>query len=161
MIATTASGVPPEQGDLFEERGTWCEPAPPQQDIGDENFDDLSDKDLVEKTAKAKLSNVDLLCAKIVERSLGDIAVPGLVTLWNRFKGYGIAHPLPEQLLALETLSVIGNGAAKNEISKILAAWIARCCKQLLLESRIRQLAQVGFNAKHAGLCKGSLKRCG
>lgn len=143
MIATTASGVPPEQGDLFEERGTWCEPAPPQQDIGDENFDDLSDKDLVEKTAKAKLSNVDLLCAKIVERGLGDIAVPGLVTLWNRFKGYGIATPLPEQLLALETLSVIGNGAAKNEISKILAA---KDLPDSLLPFALQAAAKVGLN---------------
>ncbi len=122
MIGPTASRASPEQGDLFEERGAWCGPDIPQRDRGDENLESLSDKDLVEKTAKATLSNVDLLCAQIVERGLGDIAVPGLVTLWNRFKGFGIAAPLPEQLLALKTLSAIGNDAAKKEISKILAA---------------------------------------
>ncbi len=114
MIRPTNSQAFPEQGDLFEERGTWCGPDTPQQDMGDEYLEGLSDEDLVEKTGKATLSNVDLLCAQIVERGLGDIAVPGLVTLWNRFKGFGIAAPLPEQQLALETLGAIGNGAAKK-----------------------------------------------
>lgn len=122
MISPRASEESPEQGDLFEDRGTWHGPDTRQQYMRDENLEGLSDKDLVEKTAKATLSNVDLLCAQIVERGLGDIAVPSLVALWNRFKGFGIKNPLPEQKLALKTLSVIGNEAAKREISKILAA---------------------------------------
>ena len=122
MIGSRDSAALPEQGDLFEERGNWQWPDTSQHDLGVENLEGLSDKDLVEKTAKATLSNVDLLCAQIVERGLGDIAVPGLVALWNRFKGFGIATPLPEQKLALETLRAIGNEAAKKEISKILGA---------------------------------------
>ncbi len=122
MIGPRDSAALPEQGDLFEERGNWQGPDTSQHDLGVENLEGLSDKDLVEKTAKATLSNVDLLCAQIVERGLGDIAVPGLVALWNRFKGFGIATPLPEQKLALETLRAIGNEAAKKEISKILGA---------------------------------------
>ena len=114
MIGSRDSAALPEQGDLFEERGNWQWPDTSQHDLGVENLEGLSDKDLVEKTAKATLSNVDLLCAQIVERGLGDIAVPGLVALWNRFKGFGIATPLPEQKLALETLRAIGNEAAKK-----------------------------------------------
>lgn len=143
MIGPTASQASPEQGDLFEERGTWPETEVPQQGMGDVNLESLSDKDLVKKTAKATLSNVDLLCAQIVERGLGDVAVPGLVTLWNRFKGFGIAAPLPEQLLALETLSAIGNGSTKKEISKILAA---HDLPDSLLPFVLLAAAKVGLN---------------
>ena len=48
------------------------------------------------------------------ERDLGDEAVPGLVALWNRFKGFGIISPLPEQRLALQTLGEIGTLAAQT-----------------------------------------------
>ena len=122
MIGPSASQAAPEQGDLFEGRGTRCGTDAPQKDMGDENLEGLSDKDLVGKIAKATLSNVEVLCAQIVERGLGDMAVPGLVALWNRFKGFGIKSPLPEQQLALETLAAIGSHDAKSAISKILAA---------------------------------------
>ncbi|WP_223429078.1 hypothetical protein [Tateyamaria pelophila] len=147
MISPRASEPSPEQGDLFEDRGPCYGPGTPQQDMGDGNLEGLSDKDLVEKTAKATLSNVDLLCAMIVERGLGDIAVPGLVALWNRFKGFGIATPLPEQKLALETLSVIGNEAAKKEISKILAA---QDLPDSLLPFVLQAAVSVGLNLPQA-----------
>lgn len=123
MIGPSASKAAPEQGDLFEERGACCGSDAPQQSMDeDEYLEGLSDKDLVEKIARATLSNVEMLCAQIVERGLGDVAVPELVRLWNRFKGFGIKSPLPEQQLALETLAAIGSDAAKRAISKILAA---------------------------------------
>ena len=123
MIRPAASQAAPEQGDLFEDRGTCCGPDIPQQNMADDEYlEALPDKDLVEKIAKATLSNVELRCAQIVERGLGDVAVPELVRLWNRFKGFGIKSPLPEQQLALETLAAIGSDAAKSAISKILAA---------------------------------------
>ena len=122
MTRSSASQAAPEQGDLFEERGTWCGPDTPQRDMGDENLEGLPDNDIVGKIAGATLSNVELLCAQIVERGLGDVAVPELSALWNRFKGFGIKSPLPEQQLALETLAAIGSDAAKSAISKILAA---------------------------------------
>lgn len=122
MTRSSASQADPEQGDLFEERGTWCGPDTPQRDMGDEYLEALPDKDLVGKIAGATLSNVELLCAQIVERGLGDVAVPERGALWNRFKGFGIKSPLPEQQLALETLAAIGSDAAKSVISKILAA---------------------------------------
>lgn len=123
MIGPSASKAAPEQGDLFEERGACCGSDAPQQNMDeDEYLEGLSDKDLVEKIARATLSNVEMLCAQIVERGLGDVAVPELVRLWNRFKGFGIKSPFPEQQLALETLAVIGSDAAKRAISKILAA---------------------------------------
>ena len=93
MIGSCASQAVPEQGDLFEGRGTRCGTDAPQKDMGDKNLEGLSDKDLVGKIAKATLSNVDLLCAQIMERGLGDMAVPSLVALWNRFKGFGIKSP--------------------------------------------------------------------
>ena len=90
MIGSRDSAALPEQGDLFEERGNWQWPDTSQHDLGVENLEGLSDKDLVEKTAKATLSNVDLLCAQIVERGLGDIAVPGAL-----LHGASAAHNLP------------------------------------------------------------------
>ena len=147
MIGPTASQATPEQGDLFEERGTWCETEVPQQDMGDENLEGLSDKDLLEKTAKATLSTLDLLCAQIVERGLGDIAVPSLVTLWNLFKGFGIKSPFPEQQRALETLSAIGNDTAKTAISKILAA---QDLPDSLLPLALRAAVRVGLNLPQA-----------
>ena len=50
---------------------------------------DLDDQKLIEQIPKANLSNIHTLCTQIVERDLGDEAVPGLVALWNRFKGFG------------------------------------------------------------------------
>ena len=66
MVSSGSSETIPEQRDLFEERGTWCEADTPLGETSGENLEGLSDADLVEKTAKATLSNVDLLCAQIV-----------------------------------------------------------------------------------------------
>lgn len=147
MIGSSASQAAPEQGDLFEGRGTRCGTDAPQKDMGDKNLEGLSDKDLVGKIAKATLSNVELLCAQIAERGLGDMAVPGLVALWNRFKGFGIKSPLPEQQLALETLAAIGSHDAKSAISKILAA---PALPDSLLPFVLQAAAKVGLNLPQA-----------
>ena len=110
---------PPEQWDLFGERGTGCSTIAPSSAEVDPK--DLDDQKLIEQIPKANLSNIHTLCTQIVERDLGDEAVPGLVALWNRFKGFGIISPLPEQRLALQTLGEIGTLAAQTEIRKILA----------------------------------------
>jgi hypothetical protein len=111
---------PPKQWDLFGERGVE------RSDIAAKNVEvdpiTLEDQDLIEQVAKAKLSNVHALCTQIIERNLGDTAVPALVALWSRFQGFGIITPLPEQQLALQTLGAIGNHAAQAAISKILVA---------------------------------------
>ncbi len=121
MTARPTPRTPLRQGDLFEERGAWCgDDIAPQND--EANPETLDDQNLVEQVAKAKLSSVHVLCAQIIERDLGDAAVPGLVALWNRFKGFGITTPLPEQRLALQTLSAIGSDTAKAAIRKILVA---------------------------------------
>ena len=121
MIGSSASQEAPEQGDLFEGRGTRCGTDAPQKDMGDKNLEGLSNKDLVGKIAKATLSNVELLCAQIVERGLGDMAVPGLVALWNRFKGFGIKSPLPEQQLRRSGFQFV----SPVEISRTSRSWLA------------------------------------
>jgi len=108
----------PEQWDLFGERGTGRSDIAPKNVEGDPKT--LDDQELIEQVPKAKLSNIHSLCTQIAERDLGDAAVPGLVALWNRFKGFGIISPLPEQRLALQTLGEIGTPDAQNEIRKIL-----------------------------------------
>ena len=121
MIGSSASQAAQEHGDLFEGRGTRCGTDAPQKDMGDKDLEGLSDKDLVGKIAKATLSNVELLCAQIVERGLGDMAVPGLVALWNRFKGFGIKSPLPEQQLRRSGFQFV----SPVEISRTSRSWLA------------------------------------
>ena len=121
MIGSSASQAAQEHGDLFEGRGTRCGTDAPQKDMGDKNLEGLSNKDLVGKIAKATLSNVELLCAQIVERGLGDMAVPGLVALWNRFKGFGIKSPLPEQQLRRSGFQFV----SPVEISRTSRSWLA------------------------------------
>jgi hypothetical protein len=109
---------PPKQWDLFGERGVERSDIAPKNVEADPKT--LDDQELIEQVPKAKLSNIHSLCTQIAERDLGDAVVPGLVALWNRFKGFGITSSLPEQRLALQTLGAIGTRAAQTEISKIL-----------------------------------------
>jgi hypothetical protein len=109
-----------EQWDLFGERGTGRSNIVPESVEVDPKA--LDDQELIEQLPKATLSNIHALCTQIVERDLGDGAVPGLVALWSRFKGFGTTSPLPEQRLALLTLGETGTPDAQNEIRKILAA---------------------------------------
>jgi len=110
----------PEQWDLFGERGSeYGGTASEEPGIDPQALDD---QELIELVPKANLSNIHALCSQITARNLKDAAVPGLVALWCRFKGFGIARALPEQRLALQTLGEIGTPVAKAAISKILAA---------------------------------------
>lgn len=109
---------PHQQWDLFGERGAECNYIAPKKGVVDPEA--LDDETLIEQLPKASLSNAHALCTQILARGLGERALPGLVALWTRFKGFGIIYPLPEQRLALQTLGVIGTSDAQNEIRKIL-----------------------------------------
>jgi HEAT repeat protein len=109
---------PPHQWSLFDNVGqTNCETKPPAIEF-DPNK--LTDQEIIEQIPKAKLSNIKLLCEQIEDRNLDDKAVPALLSLWNRYKGFGLVQPLLEQRLALQTLLAINTSDAKDTLYKII-----------------------------------------
>lgn len=122
MIRDGGSSTGSYQGDLFEDRGGWGAQNIAPQHINEENVKALTDDEIIARIAIAKLSNIEQLCDQVIKRELGDSAVPNLMVLWNRFKGFGITKPLLEQRHTLETLAAIGHGDAKNAINTILMA---------------------------------------
>ena len=109
-----------EQFDLFTDGGTVEPAAVP----ADKPFrpEALSDEDILDRIPNAGIADVRLLCALVVERGLGDRAVPALEALWLRFKGYGFERLEPEQTAAIETLAKIGTAHARESLTGIVTA---------------------------------------
>ena len=82
----------------------------------------LSDPELLALIPKANLSNVGDLCNEVLNRDLGDAAVPALDALWHRFRGYGDKGALPEQRGALNTLARIETATARETLTRIVRA---------------------------------------
>ena len=84
--------------------------------------DTLSDDEILDRLPAVGLREALLLCGLVVERKLGDRAVPALDRLWRRFKGFGRERSLPEQEAVVETLALIGTEGAKDLLARIVAA---------------------------------------
>ena len=82
----------------------------------------LSDPELLALIPKANFSNVGDLCDAVLNRDLGDAAVPALNALWHRFRGYGDKGVLPEQRGALDTLARIETATAREALTRIVRA---------------------------------------
>ncbi len=106
-----------EQFDLFTGGGT-VEPAaiPANKPFRPEA---LSDEDILARLPNAGIADVRLLCDLIVERGLGDRAVPAIEALWRRFKGFGRQRPLAEQTAVIETLSKLETPDARRLLADI------------------------------------------
>ena len=63
-----------------------------------------------------------LLCGLVVERGLGDRALPALDRLWRRFRGFGRERPQPEQKAVVEALARIGTAGAADRLAGIVIA---------------------------------------
>jgi len=109
------------QGDLFA-AGGWAaalpaavavSPAIPQPKT-------MDDAGLAAGMANASLANCAALAAEVVERRLL-AAVPALEDLCRRFKGFGRAHPIREQVIALETLAALGGPQATAAVTRLIA----------------------------------------
>ncbi|MDE0524747.1 MAG: hypothetical protein OXH79_22660 [Boseongicola sp.] len=82
----------------------------------------LDDQEIIERIPAASVSQVQALCDQVLERGIGDNAVPALEALWKRFFGFGINGPLREQRSALETLAKVGTPLSRQAVARIIDA---------------------------------------
>ena len=108
------------QLDLFEDRPTAAPDARPASPPL--RPDTLSDDEILQLFPDAGTRDAVLLCGLVVERGLGDRALPALDRLWRRFRGFGRERPLPEQEAVMEALARIGTTGASDLLAGIVTA---------------------------------------
>ena len=84
--------------------------------------DTLSDDDILDRLPDAGMRDAVLLCGIVVQRGLGDRALPALDLLWRRFAGFGRDRPQPEQEAVVQALARIGTKAATDRLAVIVTA---------------------------------------
>jgi HEAT repeats len=102
-----AAGVPPDYIDPTEAERTRLMP------------DVLDDDALVAAIPRSSLADCHDLAAKAGRRRLAR-AVPALEALCRRFKGFGIAHAIPEQIAALRGLAAIAGRDSAQAVARII-----------------------------------------
>ena len=108
------------QLDLFGDRSPAApDSAPASRPV---RTDTLSDDEILDLLPDAGMRDAVLLCGLVVERGLGDRALPALDHLWRRFRGYGRERPQPEQKAVVEALVRIGTKAATDRLAGIVTA---------------------------------------
>ena len=85
----------------------------------------LSDAALIAALPDSVLGDACALAAEAGRRRLGG-AVTALVTLCNRFVGYGVDCKVPEQAAALEALASIGGPDASRSVGQLIAKGIVQ-----------------------------------
>lgn len=105
------------QGDLFG--GGWSAATAPPVAAGAPAPRALDDAALLAAMQQAGQANCAALAAEILERRLD--AVPELEALCRRLKGFGLTHPVREQVVALETLAALGGAQAVNAVERLIA----------------------------------------
>ncbi len=108
------------QFDLFEDRPPTAPDAGPASPLL--RPDTLTDDEVLHLLPDAVMQDAVLLCGLVVERRLGDCALPALDRLWRRFRGFGHERPEPEQEALVETLARIGTTGATDMLAGIVAA---------------------------------------
>jgi hypothetical protein len=84
----------------------------------------LDDTALLAAIPASNLSNGPSLAREAGRRRLA-VAIPVLQDYCRRFAGFGTAHPLPEQVAALEALGAIGGPvAAATVVTIIIHQWV-------------------------------------
>ena len=96
--------------------------APPALRLAPSN---LSDAALIAALPDSMLGDACVLAAEAARRRLSG-AVPALVTLCNRFVGYGVDCKAPEQAAALEALATIGGPDASRSVGQMIAKGIVQ-----------------------------------
>ena len=112
------------QLDLFDDQPDLDRPSSggPANPIAPE---DLSDGDLVSSIPDATLGEASAMSAEAGKRRIS-AADPALVSLCNRFVGYGAGVAVPEQIAALKALGSIGGQEAKQAVSRLIAKKIVQ-----------------------------------
>ena len=85
----------------------------------------LSDAALIAALPDSVLADACALAAEAGRRRLGG-AVTALVTLCNRFVGYGVDCKVPEQAAALQALASIGGPDASRSVGRLIAKGIVQ-----------------------------------
>ncbi len=86
---------------------------------------ELSDEELIAAIPEVTLADACVLAAEAGKRRLS-AAIPALMTLCNRFVGYGIDVGVPEQAAALEALGVIGGPEASRAVVQLVVKRIVQ-----------------------------------
>jgi hypothetical protein len=86
---------------------------------------ELSDEELIAAIPEATLADACALAAEAGKRRLS-AAIPALITLCNRFVGYGIDVGVPEQAAALEALGAIGGPEAWRVVVQLIVKRIVQ-----------------------------------
>ena len=113
-----------DQLDLFADRPPTqgSSNAPPAQRLAPES---LSDAALIAALPDAVLADACALAAEAGRRRLNG-AVTALVTLCNRFVGFGVDRKVAEQAAALEALAAIGGPDASRSVGQMIAKGIVQ-----------------------------------
>ena len=119
-MTEAGQGTGVRQADLFGDRGAVTSVAVGAARPLSPNT--LSDEELLARLPGARIAEAGLLCGLVVERGLGDRALPALESLWRRFAGFGQDRLLPEQGAVVETLAKIGTAHAREMLAGIVMA---------------------------------------
>ena len=113
-----------DQLELFADRAPTqgSSNAPPAQRLAPES---LSDAALIAALPDSVLADACALAAEAGRRRLSG-AVTALVTLCNRFVGFGVDCKVPEQAAALEALAAIGGPDASRSVGQMIAKGIVQ-----------------------------------
>ncbi|MDA8231892.1 MAG: HEAT repeat domain-containing protein [Magnetospirillum sp.] len=108
------------QLDLFSAAGAKRGVAePPAATAPPVAVDALDDTTLVTAIPEAGLADASRLTAEAARRHL-TAAVPALERLCQRFAGFGLAQPVPEQVAALDALAEIGGPESVEAVVRII-----------------------------------------
>lgn len=94
--------------------------APAEAPLAPVQTSGLDDSNLVAAIADARLATAAALAGEAGRRHL-IAAVPALEMLCRRFAGFGVDHPVAEQMAALDALSRIGGREAAAAVARLIA----------------------------------------
>ena len=108
------------QQDLFAAAGTpAARPVPSREQRPCLAPDELDDAVLIAAIPPAGLADCHALAAEAGRRRLA-AAIPALEALCRRFKGFGLRHPVPEQVAVLTALAAFGGRDAASAVARII-----------------------------------------
>jgi hypothetical protein len=108
------------QPDLFAAAGVpAAHPVPTREQRPRLAPDDMDDAALIAAIPGTGLADCHALAAEAGRRRLA-AAIPALEALCRRFRGFGLHHPVPEQLAALTALVAVGGRDAASAVAHII-----------------------------------------
>lgn len=109
-----------QQPDLFAAAGVpAAPPAPSPEQRPRLAVDELDDTALITAIPGASLTDCCALAAEAGRRRLA-AAIPALEALCRRFKGFGLHHPVPEQVAAVTGLAACGGRDAAAAVARMI-----------------------------------------